>query len=700
MMSISNERDRYEQSVFPTSKRRLREPVFFNNAVYSLSHYGDDIYKFELTQEGKPRDLKKVSSALNVRQGRSIRATCVYQGEVYVFFDQDKHWKYEIRYKTNNDPEGKNWLPPEEQGASTGLIGGYKDWGIIRGIFGSIRATVFNDKIYLFYWRDDHFFYATYTKSNETWREVGRISPPRVSTPPKHYPFCAVATVFRANKPVICFAAYTHERRDYIQISYISEDNKIEYSVCTRILDWAMWDNQFSIGYGSIKSGQQANVIQIFCNNSGLKNELRRFELNVDSCQASDWIDTGIDNFRGKLWPWPESTSSFCDVVPVAVPTIDGKSFRHYLVVLTWADTRGRHPIRVHYLSSYASDLFECAYESETINMADEGETGTWSLVGVIEGVPPFTRNGRVGNNATSSVRYGQSSTRQIEVSQSFQTSVSLTTGVGIKLVDISTQIKDSFGTTTTMSHSFTKGFEHTFRNSGENQDGEYGWLIILRPSIRNRNYYRKSQDGSVVIGEFAVTWVTDVSISYRDYKLNAPYEGMIERQPSSVLRYWQNNQFPNYDKVSVHQVNTLTATTRGGSSNISLAIKDVISQKVEGALELKLSAKAVIKKLFNINSGAGFKFESKSNVTSVINESITARLEELPTPPPIEEDQVIERLEVTPAWFLPELDATLEPGRSRPHWIPDQFSQKKMIPWCLSWRVSYPSIDMQKREQ
>jgi hypothetical protein len=69
----------------------------------------------------------------------------------------------------------------------------------------SIRATVFNDKIYLFYWRREHFYYATY--DGKDWKEIGVIKPPS-GDPHKYHPFVSV-------KPVIRFTLFSQVRRGH-----------------------------------------------------------------------------------------------------------------------------------------------------------------------------------------------------------------------------------------------------------------------------------------------------------------------------------------------------------------------------------------------------------------------------------------------------------------------------------------------------
>ena len=452
----------------------------------------------------------------------------------------------------------KTWLPETDEGERTGLLGGYPDcrpWGYPA----SLRAIVYDDKIYLFYWKDHHIYYAIF--DGKTWTEKG------VVFNANYHPFYNVEVVIKNGKPVICFGGIPHVFDNHFWISYLTGEINIEEGPKV-YLDYVQWNNHFSIAHGSVKSGMQANMIQIFGNNSNwVVDQLRRCEVNIDTGQISSWSDTGFDNAGGKRSFVP------CEVVTaaLALPN-DPRNLRHFLVVFAKGPTTQDSPYAPanyrNYVSSYESDYFECSYQSDRLYTGDEAtlEPNSWVLLGVVEGVPPFTRNGQENPN-TSFVKYGQSTEKSISITHNFETSISSTIGISLKeSFDVSAKLGLTFGVSNDMVTKLVKSITVNLNNTQDNQEGDYGWLIISKPYLRNRIYKRKTQNGSAELGTFNVIKVEDVGVTFEPYKLEAPPAGMYVRKKSSDLLSWKDNNFPIYDKISLLVTDPIVADTRGGS--------------------------------------------------------------------------------------------------------------------------------------
>ena len=100
--------------------------------------------------------------------------------------------------------------------------------------------------------------------------------------------------------------------------------------------------------------------------------------------------------------------------------------------------------------------------------------------------------------------------------------------------------------------------------------------------------------------------------------------------------------------------------------------------------MEVTLKGK-LVEKLFNLSGSLKFSYQTKSSFTSTLNENITAGIK-LPLPPQVRDKTVI-RLAITGGWSLPQNDVTLDTTK-KPYWMPDAYVSKKLIPWCLSWKV------------
>ena len=116
-----------------TRSGRLQKPFFYNKTPYAIAYLHRDIetVSFALGPDGTPKDYKELGRT-PVADCHDSLATCLYRGQVYLFFDSAKagdRWKYHIRYKTTNSPD-EGWLPADANGRETGLSGGYANWGV------------------------------------------------------------------------------------------------------------------------------------------------------------------------------------------------------------------------------------------------------------------------------------------------------------------------------------------------------------------------------------------------------------------------------------------------------------------------------------------------------------------------------------------------------------------------------------------
>lgn len=658
------------------SMPRLTNPVYYDGWVYA---FGLDtrpvaVHRFQVSMEGKVDRIDSRFPGIPRKRAKGFLASCVYKEKIYVFYDWDQgDWSYSIRYKSSSQPDKELWdgedprhPGDQEAGANTGLVARYTDGSFTD----SLHATVFNDRIYLFYMTpEERIEFATFDGTR--WAKGKTIADQRLQP---HY---AVTTVLYKDVPRIVVCAQEADRRGVAVFSFIKPDHSVEYGKYQVVFrdDWVADNDHLSLANGSVPRGGQDNVLQAFFTTSHHAHigQLRRLDINLATDTVVSWADTGIPTVD-------VNGHRQCDVVHVPVVEPDGKSFRHFLVVLSV------ERLRDHYIACYGSDRFVMVHEQRDLLVHSREDAGAWVLLGVIEGVPPFTRNGAEdgadGSGATSSVSYGLSSRQTVTVSTTFEASLGAFVG-SQGTVELSMEIKRSFSATNHLSRTVTTQTSIPFDNTGPNQHGVQGYFIIQRPHLSNRNYQRRSWDGRKLIGTLRVTWISGIDVTHEAYELDQPPKGMQRRGHSSDLPFWENIRgFPDYgEKVLVRQLNSISAFAGRPPQTSGLAIEDVKTSRVAGGAELVLKAGSTIEKLFNVTGTASFKFSLAQEVRTAITNHITASLS-LP-----EGNGGRKVVRVLPAWLLPRPDADF-PRQGRPYWIPDRYFRSNLVPWCLTWRV------------
>jgi hypothetical protein len=678
---MADDEGRFVRRVFK-AERELVRPVFHSNAIYALS-FGRDLagplvhtYKFTLDAAGGARDLQNLARGETRLNGcKYALATCSFRGRVYLFYDSelpgDKS-KFQVCYKSAANPED-GWLPADGGGVGTGLTGGYVEWGLLGVVPGALAVKELGDKLYLFYLRDHYVRMAVY--DGETWKELGPVHDQ------KYHPNFAVCAATWEGSPAILFGGFPHADDRSMYLTAIMPDLSVARPTHF-YLDWAQYNNMVSLSHGSINDPTQANVLQVFCQNGGaFKPDLRRTTYNLETSARGEWFDSTIAG--------SPRVFCFCDVVSAAVPLdVDKGHFRQHLVVLSWFSGGGGELT----IGSYPSDYFRCEHTSGTPIDTGSDQTlqpGAWTVLGVVEGVPPFTRNGVVSKDQTAVVDYGESTSNKVTIKQGFETAITAKIGAGTeKVFNVSAELSATFGVTNEMSKTLTRSVDISMANRDRNLDGSYGWLIVSRPFLRGRRYSRLSYDQSRSFGSFFVVSVEGVSVGIESYQLDQPLPGMAPRKPSAHLDYWRMTNFPDYRDVERHAINALTAELTGGTVKASLKLASVEKRTTKSTSKIKLegSRNAALDLLFKVEGSAALSFSYEGEVTSEFTQYITASLKLLDPGP--RDGKTVVALSVTPYWLVAKEGARLDPSR-KPFWLADEYVSRGVIPWCLSWQVS-----------
>lgn len=615
-------------------------------------------------------------------------SSLIYNGEVYIFYLQNKNPKpltygpFSIYYIKSSSPDDiSSWSKPVYIGIDVQV---FRDEAAPFPNFADItlKTVAYNNQIYLF-WNNLYntgtggpIYYSKF--DGKSWHEkksvAGNIN---------YYPYFFVTTCLHRDGTEKLLLGGVAEGAGKISIYELNPWDDFSW-----FLDQNLGGSVSAFGpvgavAGSVITGKQDNMIQIFFPSKSWSN-LQECEMSVDSPNICfNWGDTGV----ATRYLWENTNNSYFNITNASLLDSYGNIQSFFIV-------NNRHwPLGPVGFYAFKSDAFLKTSASENIDTGSKEtkEEGAWSVLGVIEGVPPFSRNGDTASMVgTSSVSYGKSATTTVSTEMKYDFNVLAKGGIGGQSpVGIYSSAKYAFSSVNNSSKSIKKSFNMNLSNTYENINGDYGWLIFSKPILKGRNYKRiPANDGNISLGEDSLVTIEDASITFEPYLLAAPPAGMYKRSPSSDFKSWQNNEFLNYEGVHCITSNgVIKADTSGGSGSIDIGIEKEFMHSSSNAVLLTISAKAAGKLLDLADLSGTIGIESRNSVTTTIADKVSAKLDNIPLP----SDQgtpFLKSISVKPCWYVPDDNTSLNYMKEKPYWIPQAYSQNNLVPWCISWKV------------
>src|ERR1051325_10182520 len=658
------------------------QPFVFRRRVYVMSAHKDyaeiRLSSFQLDAKGTPVDSQNHPAGTAAIKGSATRlATCVYRGQVYLFYAGPSEWMkptYPILYKTSTSP-ANGWLPAGDSGFATGVTGSAPtDWGF-RQTPPGIAAKEVNGSLLLVHYREKRLWISIF--DGTAWKPDVRNIYDYDCLPQ----FAVCTAIYGGEAGLIVFLVPVgYESGPFkvgrLMVHAFDEKGTPVAFLQSMPLDYGRSNDMFSVVQGSVNDPAQANVVQIFCNNAGSRTDLRRIPFHVDSFAAYPVsYDTNIWS-GGELCP--------CDVVPAGVRIDQNSSdFRQHLVVVAtnWASDLDWY----QNIASYPSDYFKCDRASPEVDAGNEPDL--WNIIGVVEGAPPFSRNGKDSRDATSRVDYGISETRKVEVTTGLEMSITASASGGAGLFNVSSELARVFESTLLLWNEVKEEGKFQFDNRADNMDGKHGYILVLIPRLRGRRYTQRSYNEKHVIGTMYVVTVEDrPRIGIETYELEKPPEGMLPRKKTSDLAAWKEVTIPHNDDIKVFPVQTLIASLKGGGSkDVSLTLTSGGSLMNKTSLRMAFKQKTTLDQLFQSEVGLGFTYSYAQSIRSEFSQNVTANLELVDVVD--KNPKTVIKLEVTPYWCVPVPGALLNPNQP-PFWMPKRYVPKRVIPWCLTWKV------------
>jgi hypothetical protein len=314
-----------------------------------------------------------------------------------------------------------------------------------------------------------------------------------------------------------------------------------------------------------------------------------------------------------------------------------------------------------------------------------------WTLIGVIEGVPPFTYNGN--DPATYCFGYPTSVTFGTETStvSTTKSTYDQTTTMGLKYeheiehfgsigggLSFANALSNAYETSRTLEGSIS--FD-TYNLLG-NDDGLYGWLVFEAPTLSVSLYSRYADaadvgDKNKKLEDVVHISVKDINIVCDSYLLENPdsiekSKGMKKVNRSIDLTFWQDCPHDGVDLFS-KRMNALSVA-HGLQSTSSLDFTENSTDVTSSTQTFNLDLSLI---LGSFSHEYSITQESEHTTTFSKKFSATAAYVDPPKPFP---DSYLDSMKIQPFLLKPE------DRNTKADWIPDRY--KNSNAWLLTWEI------------
>ena len=366
--------------------------------------------------------------------------------------------------------------------------------------------------------------------------------------------------------------------------------------------------------------------------------------------------------------------------------------------------------------STYKSDLW--VHAGRTVTKPEEqSDMSTATIVGIIEGTPPFPENKVTESTAstnTSVVSLGTSTTEDVSTTWSAGGSIGVaynkdilkkTASIGARF---SAMLKYTQGTTS----STTASISETFKTYMNTPAGNLGWALFFVPEIIADQYILKSYDGTTqVYGDnssmdemdlFLIQYGEDSEIVPRAYYLDDPdcpvggtndytdvFSGMAERPLSTDLANWEKlgEEYKAPSPSFIYEtlpINSPLTCTQGEQIEQRYSETDADWETNSANANFSISRKKLGFGSVTVDTSISFSMEMSTKTAITTNLGFILRI---PNCCENCDDPCVSNLKVEPVLLTPNEDDT---GYNAP-WISDDIrDNNKPKPWCLSY-LTYP---------
>lgn len=692
--------------------QQIQAPFFFNGKVYALSRptssakaetkqfayisMGGFIDQTGLLKFEKSYPLPVGDPKVALFGDATRATTCVFKGKVYLFYDiytSDQYFQIYACKSSHPDVIWENigFLPMKGTYR-------YQYQGKVKLKRTALKAVSFNGKIYLIYGAPDGSFHIQSSPDGKNWTHVYTLND-AASWGTKYLGMINACVVTKNAQPMLCIVILGTEKNDrWMYLRFIDCANKL-VGGCHFYLDWVSPHHGVGIAAGTLKGSTANQAVQIFAQNSSLEDftHPRTCTIDVETYNFEGWRDLPFKLNR----TFYTDAYAYCDAVETAMPivkTAGEKDLRMIKRIVMLSNINWWHIGAV----TLNSDLY-CPEGDPVIVNSTKGKTrdkSSWTLVGVIHGVPPFTRNGEKSKTSISQIEYTRTSAQGSSHDYTFEAEAWLNLAgmaqvtaedQGVR-AEIGANLKDTLSAGAGWKEKVESTTKSTFYCNGNNNDGALGHLVYLAPTLKSQAYCMYDQSGKIKLLSYNVINVRNLNLEFEEFKLKSPPGGMAARAPATDLKFWEQQNHTNtisYDPYyfDVYS-NSITATqSKGGEGALSRNWEEFFNAGNKTSLNVYANGYLLFVLGVKGEFGVGINFGFQYSQSDSWGETMTYNLSEIPEPEAGSQTQ-IDKIVVEATWYYPKPDASLT-DVMRPEWVPDQYMKQKRIPWLLSWEVS-----------
>lgn len=300
----------------------------------------------------------------------------------------------------------------------------------------------------------------------------------------------------------------------------------------------------------------------------------------------------------------------------------------------------------------------------------------SWTLLGIIQGPPPYVDNPPAGVTPTSA---------QIDFSQTTGATSTVSYGVSVsaggsasgEIFSFSGSASYALKQTTTNTQKFTVDQTFTLGDSPPNT----GLVIVSQPTISNTEYQVYAPDGSGTYLNFSfyLVQVTDVVTTMFDFDITNPSahtfsNGLTALPKSKDLSSWQNLTLPTLPQAMLVPP-ALTATAAAGTAS---TFSGTTEQDVTTSNKVSISATFGV---FGFSASVGFTWSNSTETSSSFTSSYSSTIAPIvANNPPLSTD--VTNVQIQP-YIMQTTGAT---AAQLAGLVPTIYTGS--TPWILTWRV------------
>ena len=359
-------------------------------------------------------------------------------------------------------------------------------------------------------------------------------------------------------------------------------------------------------------------------------------------------------------------------------------------------------------------------------------DESAWSILGIIEGTPPFPINGGLPTDITAMTSSVELSTRTVD-SISYTFTTNWTAGLGFAYsrqgkfagasvfeAKLSAGVKQAQESSTTKSYTETNSLTSYHYPDYEDpaRMGNLGWAIVLKPELKNNQYVLKSWDWIDMAYDGTIEELRMTVISYGDktsieemqYFLDYPSHpfggcpegwisgpscdttpailaGMEPRSLSTDIAYWENAVICHADSTCddpsysvAYALNAIHGTQSDKSSDTYVTeATEANTSSFNAGFSIKAQALG-----FSEEGSVNFSQEIKTSTSMTQSLGFWYNIPYCDNTPD-NTNPCISMMDINPYILVPKDDVT---GYNAP-WISDDiFQYRKAKPWALSYNV------------